>query len=492
MKLKSLWIDGYKNLIDSRIEFEANASPIAIIGNNGTGKSNLIEALLHIFTGLYYNTPPEFDFEITYTAHGKTVQVVKRNDEAIYSITVDGDLWPRTRFKKRIRETEAMPPFPALIFGYYSGTCERIEKLLKRYERTFSAKLRFQSKDLQRNFVFSNIDQAKWILLSLIAHRHESLLNRMSVAEAVSLKITIQPPRNYDPNSQDIMLWDTTEGVREFLALLRNNANHIDGKQYQKDEEYHVKETSYYFSLTELSQESIADKEVGMDKVAVRLKKLGTNLYSMLQAFHSNKMLVNVEYELKHIHGDKTFSFDDLSEGEKQLLCVIGGLTMAQHKECLVLLDEPDTHLNPAWSWEYNSLLENALRTEQRDNSTILLATHDPVLISGLNKEQVLIAHNRNNKLFYEQPHRNPRGQGIANVLTSEFFGLPSSLDINTQKLLDDRLKLAYKPERLTDPERNKLESINLELKELGLTISFRDPKYKDFEENKYGAENQE
>lgn len=487
MKLEYLWIDGYKNLIDSRIEFDTSASPTAIIGNNGTGKSNLIEALLHIFTGLYYDTPPEFDFEISYTTHGKNVQVVKKNSDAIYSITVDGDSWSRSRFKKRARETEAMPPFPALIFGYYSGTCERIEKLLNRYEQTFSAKLRHQSRDLQRNFVFSDVDQAKWILLSLISHRHTDLLSRMSVSGATKVKVTLKPPRFYNPASSDIRLWDTQEGVREFLSALENNA--IDVRESRKDinGEIFSQERQYYFSSFDGASGSAR-----LGKVAKTLESLGTNLYSMLQAFHSNKMLVNVEYELKHIHDDKAFPFDALSEGEKQLLCVIGGLTMAEHKECLVLLDEPDTHLNPAWSWEYNSLLEKALQTEQSDNSTILLATHDPVLISGLNKEQVLISHNKNNRLFYNNPFRSPRGQGIANVLTSEFFGLPSSLDINTQKLLDERLTLAFKPQRLTDSERTRLKKINIELKELGLTISFRDPKYREFEEGKYGVNNQE
>ena len=41
----------------------------------------------------------------------------------------------------------------------------------------------------------------------------------------------------------------------------------------------------------------------------------------------------------------------------------------------------------------------------------------------------------------------------MANILVSEYFGLPSSLDENTQKLLDQRLRLAYKKERLTDEE---------------------------------------
>ena len=115
-----------------------------------------------------------------------------------------------------------------------------------------------------------------------------------------------------------------------------------------------------------------------------------------------------------------------------------------------------------------------------------MLATHDPILISGLKKEQVFIARVIDNRLTYEQPYRDPRGQGIANVLTSEYFGLPSSLDQNTQILIDERLNLAYKKEKLTDEESARLREINKQLDVLGLSISFRDPDYKEFEESKY------
>jgi len=53
MRLKKVYIDGYKNLIQTSIEVQSVDIPLAIIGNNGTGKSNLIEALLHVYIGLY-------------------------------------------------------------------------------------------------------------------------------------------------------------------------------------------------------------------------------------------------------------------------------------------------------------------------------------------------------------------------------------------------------------------------------------------------------
>lgn len=78
MDLKSVHIAGYKNLVDTRLTFETSDTPITIIGNNGTGKSNLIEALLHIFVGLYYDSPPEFDFHLQYEAHTRHLMKTER------------------------------------------------------------------------------------------------------------------------------------------------------------------------------------------------------------------------------------------------------------------------------------------------------------------------------------------------------------------------------------------------------------------------------
>ena len=69
MKLKSLTIkgNGYKNLKDT-FPFEKNNGYIALIGLNGSGKSNLIEAISIIFDKLINNKGKDipFDYSIEY------------------------------------------------------------------------------------------------------------------------------------------------------------------------------------------------------------------------------------------------------------------------------------------------------------------------------------------------------------------------------------------------------------------------------------------
>ncbi len=53
MRIKSLWISEYKNLKDFTIEFDTSNPLNIIIGANGSGKSNFLEALALIFKELY-------------------------------------------------------------------------------------------------------------------------------------------------------------------------------------------------------------------------------------------------------------------------------------------------------------------------------------------------------------------------------------------------------------------------------------------------------
>lgn len=477
MRLKKIYINGYKNLIDTSIEFNTDENLIAIIGNNGTGKSNLIEALIHIFLGLYYLKPPEFKYQIEYDAHGKSVSINNmKHDDGYPTINIDRMEISMYRFKDWIRQPELNPPFPANVFCYYSGTCDRTKTLIKKYNISYKAKLRRQTANLERQFVFSDIEHAEWCLLGLFAHRHRNILDMLSLGKFDEFQITINPPESFSKEKDEPIFWGTDGAIQDFISVLDNNTS----ESYLPYERNLAKSDNivrtYVFENEEL------------ENVGRALEKRKTNLYSMLQALNGKNMLTETKLIVINKTSAANYPTDDLSEGEKQLLSVIGGLKLLEQNECLVLLDEPDTHLNPNWSWEYDSLLNYAIKDEQSSTSTVLLATHDPVIISGLTKEQVLIARLDKEKLLFEKPVRDPRGQGVANVLTSsEYFGLPSSLDKNTQNLLDERLKIAFNEEPLTRVEKERLASLNKRLDYLGLSISFRDPKYKEFIEEKYG-----
>jgi ABC-type cobalamin/Fe3+-siderophores transport system ATPase subunit len=477
MKLVSLWVDGYKNLLDLNVEFPGNCLKTAIIGNNGTGKSNLLEAILTIFIKLYFGEVPKFRFRIIYTVHAKHVDICKKSDDSNCVITVDDLVMGENRFRELAQNPMLRPPFPELIFGYYSGTCKRLTRLFERYNRHYSRKLRSGKSNLESSFIFSDVDQAKFILIALLAHRKLEFLSETSVHSLENLTVTLQTPKNFDSEKDDPEFWGTVGAIRLFLADLDSVASNKK-RIWMADNDGVItgsKERRTY----------IFDQQA-LEKIGSWSNARGVSVFSMLQVLKTKNMLHSAEFEIVHVDTKTRFQFEDLSEGEKQLISVIGGLHLLKQQECLVLLDEPDTHLNPAWTWKYNSLLKDAMSSSGADLSKIFLTTHNPILISGLTKDEVLIAHRNGNRLSYARPHRDPRGQGIANVLTSEFFGLPSSLDEYTQRLMDERLAIAMKKGKLSAEDSVRLAEINVYLDHLGLTISFRDPEERKREEERY------
>ncbi|HMY99050.1 MAG TPA: AAA family ATPase, partial [Burkholderiaceae bacterium] len=223
------------------------------------------------------------------------------------------------------------------------------------------------------------------------------------------------------------------------------------------------------------------------DKLAVgHLRKAfsdDADLFYALEALDVSDLIrdLNVWVTRKNNEtGDIEYS--DLSDGERQLLMVMGLLRIARGKRVLCLLDEPDTHLNPYWQLRYLRLIEKWTGTAaDADNSHIVLTSHNPLTIAGLLKNEVRILHTdpSSNQVLASQPFVDPKGLGIAGVLT-DIFGMPSTLDEPTQNLIDERNKLV-RLEKQSPAQIQQLEIINSELQKLGFMYEERDELYREF-----------
>lgn len=490
MKLRRLQIDGYKNVHSCDIEFAQPPLVNAVIGSNGSGKSNLIEAIIQILVGFYFQKPPEFDFRFEYEAQKRVV--VLQRDGRQTSVTVDGEHMPLGYFASRLRDGPAQVYYPELTLVYYSGECQRVQRLVARYRRHFQRLTRSSETDrLRPLFVQSSNEQSQVILLALFAHGRRQLLERLKLDTILDVSIALRSPEGFDPERDEPKLWNTKGAIRRIIAALDETSSSQDSRRTREPfvEVPTQGESSGKKIIHEDRTYFFADGSTsGIRELANRLEKSSDNVYLAFESLRARGILRSVSFGLRGANSRETFTFDQLSEGEKQLLAVIGALTLTNQKDNLVLLDEPDTHLNPQWSWEYASMLEEALEVGQQQSSTVLMATHDPVMISGMDREQVLLAHPpTSDGPLFSRPHRNPRGQGIANILCSaEFFGLPSSLDKETQKLLDERLVISIKS-ALTAKDKARLKALNEQL-EILPGVSERDPDYVEFLRQRHSA----
>jgi len=162
---------------------------------------------------------------------------------------------------------------------------------------------------------------------------------------------------------------------------------------------------------------------------------------------------------------------------------VLGLMRITRDRDCLFLLDEPDTHLNPIWKLRYFDEIEDALKLDGgiAVDSQILLTTHDPMMIGSLRKEQVRILRREGTRTVVDVPQEHPQGMGVTGLLKSDVFGLSSTLDAETERRLFRRNDLFALDDR-TPEQDAELQRLSAELADLGFaSTDFKDPLYAKF-----------
>ena len=222
----------------------------------------------------------------------------------------------------------------------------------------------------------------------------------------------------------------------------------------------------------------------------------------MLESTLLSEIISEVNIRVKVSSSEVPLTFRELSEGEQQLLTVLGLLKFTGGKDSLFLLDEPDTHLNPSWAVKYLKFLRKFV--PNHETSHLLMVTHHPLAIAELDKEQVQVMKREDNQIFVNMPDENPRGMGINLILRSDMFNLKTTLDDDTNQKLIKRNALAAKETLSKDKivrdehgyppedEEQYLTRLNSELGDLGFNLATDDPDYLDFLRNKYHTTQEE
>ena len=206
--------------------------------------------------------------------------------------------------------------------------------------------------------------------------------------------------------------------------------------------------------------------------------KSPTEFFKELESTYISDLIQQVRIRVRVRNLDGSLTFRELSEGEQQLLTVVGLLRFTKESESLFLLDEPDTHLNPVWGMQYIATLTDIAETGS--DSQVLMATHDPLVLTSLKRNEVIVMdRNRSTgKVEAFMPEMDPQGLGVVGILRSDMFGLRTTLDLPTQHKLDRRFELVAKEEARTENEDRELQTLSEELAAAGFAHEFRDANY--------------
>ena len=489
MRIEQLYIKKSKNLKEFSIDFDKEALTSVIVGRNATGKSNLLEALVTIFRDL--DLEPEagsvFAYKLRYSIRGKTVLIDSDScrSKGRVTVSVDGG---KPQSAKILRDN-SLGLLPETVFAYYSGDSNRLEHLFDRHLLNFRNAMIEGDINARPRLIYGRLIHSQFALLSFFSEQDQDALNflkeELGIIDLQSVLFVLNQPHWARSKKQavavggDPRFWGARGVVSEFLSLLyKQSLAPLRLTQKVKTEigSAPSREHLYLFLKDKQALENLVASisEIG------EIKETGA-FFRTLESAYVSDLIPETRIRVEKRNLDGGITFRELSEGEQQLLMVLGLLRFTKNEESLFLLDEPDTHLNPAWGQRYLKLIKKAVGPHP--TSQIIMATHDPLVFSGLTRKEVRIIANVDDsgKIESMVPTTDPKGLGVAGILMGEFYDLHSQLDIETQETLEERTRLLAKDEQRTSEETERMRELTNEISQLGFTKIFRDPLYTQF-----------
>ncbi len=490
----------FKNLENVRIDFDDNNLMTVIVGRNGSGKSNVLEALVAIFRNLDLGETPPFSYEIRYklgVAENQRWITIEADPgrstvSKQYSIKVsrgdgdDGKASESVTIAKVKRSKDGSADYlPKYLFAYYSGPSDRLEKYFRKHRSDFYRKLLKSEVDLKgdiRPLFYAKPFHSQFVLLAFFLSDQDNkkektfLREHLGIEGLDSVHFVMRKPTSWGNKKTDELFWGAGGVVREFLDKLfpyalapvkvtRNEDTSLTGRNTPNE----------FFHLFLPNVDTLREFAQGLSPDV---------FFKMLESTLLSEIISEVSVRVKVSSSDQPLTFRELSEGEQQLLTVLGLLKFTGGHDSLFLLDEPDTHLNPSWAVKYLDFLRDFVIDDQ--TSHLLMVTHHPLAIAELEKGQLQIMKRlEDGKINAASPDESPQGMGINLILRSDMFGLQTTLDRATNNDLIRRNILASQ-ETLSSDEEGELKTINNKLDKLGFSLASDDPDYMDFLIQKY------
>ncbi|WTP59885.1 AAA family ATPase [Streptomyces phaeochromogenes] len=474
MRIARVKVDSFKNLQDFEIKLDSNAAVSVLVGRNGSGKSNLLEALTIIFRDIDLGRRPDFGFELDYSIKGNEVSIISKKSKSGHSVScrVNGRVISFTKFSG----VEGREFRPQHIFGYYSGPSNRLEEhFIPHQERFYKDLLDDIERPLRPLFYARNV-HSHFVLLAFFLDEDpvvmQLLRDHLGIEGLDSVLFEMQKP-SWDGKNGDERFWNARGTVRALLdrlyslslAPMRLERKVRTGLSRSSQTEHLY---LYLDSLAKVRELRSAYTSHG-------------DFFKALESTYISELIHDVRIRVKTSRSSSSLTFRELSEGEQQLLLVLGLMRFTREDESLFLLDEPDTHLNPAWSVQYRKFLNDFGGLD--DGCHVLMATHDPLVVAGLRKEDVRILQRHDDgQISAVEPSDDPQGMGVGALLTSDVYGLRSQLDLETLEKLDEKRHLASLPDTQLSPEdKERLNLLGNELRHLGLLMEDRDPEFQEY-----------
>lgn len=187
---------------------------------------------------------------------------------------------------------------------------------------------------------------------------------------------------------------------------------------------------TYYFKAGEIDPKGA--KEIILefiDKLIYLQDKKSSEAYTIVQKiledlFYGFDMQVNFSGIGKNRdiyfenNNEKQIKIAELSSGEQELITKCFSLYLADIKNSIILVDEPEGSMHPNWQ---NRIVNIYKKIADENNNQIFIATHSPHIVSSVNKEQIRVLIKDEDKIMAIQEFSGSYGWRVDKVLLEIF-----------------------------------------------------------------------
>ena len=454
------------------------ASPICLVGLNGSGKSNLIEAIAEVFCFLELINLPwkkvsstssryranRHQFELEYSLqdeHGERLIRVRKSKKsgAEFHVVLDNGS------EEPVQPGRAqLLLLPRRIVGYSSGLNETVSHPFLRTKTIYSEEVRDAAP-------LSEVEQSEG---DSVFDTRTLYMDYESNAAILISNYIFREPVELAPIEEFTRVSD----VSSFgLRFNRKRA----GKSGPNSIVRLTKELKSYLQSFALCAGMIYDE----DQVAVNLSfRMNTETIALFRrefktaetlfmAMHKwsllNALILSDEQRNVYLSSDITsgalerppsvppsdrvfnvidlkvklstplieIDYSGLSDGEHQFIQVFGTALLFSDPGTLFLFDEPESHFNPEWRTKFNLILN---RLPNCGRQEYIISTHSPFVVSGSRQENVYKFNRSGGSVSFEPVDFETYGATF-DVLLKKLYSVNSLIDQSARADLEQIIK---------------------------------------------------
>jgi len=346
----------FKNLKNVTIDFDQDHWVTVVIGWNGTGKSNVLEALAIIFRDLIAKKrTPEFAFQLSYRMGAgenlrhihidadpdrekdvflirvADMRQIKQND-LIHGVLDFGENADKSPQGEPIKLTTFLNAdseyLPRYVFSYYSGESPRMHEVFRPYLEGYDNKLRNGEDPGLKRLFYAMPVHSQFVLLAFMIKQSEEIRRLLEddigldPDEGIeSVLFVLKQPGwskrrgNRKTEGGDERFWGAKGVVQSFLDRLQAiSLAPIRVTRKKKITLWNEENTEYLYLFV---------KDIGALRLLVG-NHAPAQFFRDLESTYVSELIEEVRIRVRLKKNDGSVTFRELSEGEQQLLTVLG------------------------------------------------------------------------------------------------------------------------------------------------------------------------